>query len=309
MQLGTTYDESAVLPDQDADLLQTLAFHGISSLEFAFLPLTMINKRIKALLKNTSELGFSFAFHAPDFLDPAAFDLNEVMSDGGNHALKSYAEWFAACASTTDNAQLIVHGAYASDKSFRFFDWALETIEQKRYNLTLLLENTWSKLPGQVRFGQWEADLIRFSEFFHGAPTGLCLDTAHWIRTQNDLNEMRNKNTATTIYNFDDPTFVSSARQYPFKTSKALIPRVKRVHIHEIDPSTGIDHQGIALAQDITAELLIHWFSAEHKTLSPCSVLSLEVLKSSLYNSGRLEETTWEETVLQSVKWLKTLNL
>jgi hypothetical protein len=302
MRIGTTYDESVIQQEEDSEILEKLSLAGLTSLELVLHPSLMSDTRALALLRRGSELNFSFAYHVPDFIDPLSFDLNLVVLDKGSKSLNTFSEWICKCAASSEQGQLIIHGASDKNRTLRFFDWALEMVEQKNLDLTLLLENTWSSEQENRRFGQTFLDLSLFSKTFDGAPAGLCLDTAHWFRAAG-IYSNRRQSTKPEI------SLLSDEASYPDSDPKNLlpdimIPWIKRIHVHEADPDSGIDHLGINRTKALTAQLLKPWITLDHEAEKQNTVLSLEVLQSSLVRSGRLSTMSWIDTVMESAAWL-----
>ena len=245
-------------------------------------------------------LGFSFAFHTPDFAEPEAFDLNHIMAKSGS--LKAFEAWIDQCGALGDSVQLIFHGATSEYDTFRFIDWALNKIEKSRGTQILLLENTFTQASGVWRFGQSPEALYKVLEIFKGSSQlGLCMDTAHWLRSQNHGQ-----------FPYSGEAFCKSS-PYPFADQtqtlcipEDLYPFIKRLHVHSVSPKTGQDHQGMTSRDEATAKLLSPWLKISESTEAYASeecVVSVEVLASAL------EDKPWIEAVLESSAWLKTLNL
>lgn len=296
--LGATYDESAVSPGRDRDMLEILSEAGFRSLELALHDNALNPERATALESVGRALGFSFAFHTPDFADPEAFDLNHIMAKSGS--LKAFESWIDQCGALGDSVQLIFHGAASEYDTFRFIDWALNKIEKSRGTQILLLENTFAQASGVWRFGQSPETLLKALEAFSGCGQfGLCLDTAHWLRSQNH---------GQFPYSGE---LVCKSSPHPIgdQTKTLCIPEdlrpfIKRLHVHSVSPTTGKDHQGMTSRDEATAKLLSPWLKNSESTEADAPeacVVSVEVLASAL------EDQPWIEAVLESSAWMKTL--
>jgi len=299
-QLGATFDESVFPEERDQDILERLSEAGFLSLELALHPRALSLGRADALRKNGNPHGFSFAFHAPDFADPSAFDLNTIMAPEGSR--KAFKAWMDQCGDFGDEVQLVFHGASTESDTFRFVDFALEWIEKSRGSQILLLENTFSKSPTEVRFGQTGNALLKVIQTFTGSSLGLCLDTAHWLRTVN------HGEFPLTLDSFGDPSAVAPDQDAAsIEIPEPLLRNIRRVHVHSVDPHTGRDHQGLTGRDEVTALLLAPWVM-RHMGLAEQthkdSVLSVEVLASSLLEA---HESLWVDAVLSSGAWLKGL--
>lgn len=295
--LGATYDESAVLKAQDQPTLERLSGAGFRSLELALHPRALDLGRAGDLVTAGNNSSFSFAFHAPDFVEPSAFDLKHIMAPEGSRS--AFRTWMDQCGDLGDEVQLIFHGAPAETDTFRFVDFALEWIEKTRGSQILLLENTYAKDPDKSRYGQTGDELLAMVQAFSGARLGLCLDTAHWLRATHhgafpkalDImgdSSARARNTEARTSGIPEPLFSS----------------IRRIHVHGVDPLTECDHQGVTSADQATAYLLSPWISRDEDSFIQVQkncVLSLEILASSLH------ETPWLDTVLESGKWLRGL--
>lgn len=295
--LGATYDESAVPKGQDPEILEHLSGAGFRSLELALHPRALDFERAGTLKTLCSHLGYSFAFHAPDFAEPAAFDLNYIMAPEGSRS--AFKAWMDQCGDFGDNVQLIFHGADTEADTFRFVDFALEWIEKSRGSQVLLLENTYTKSPADARFGQTAEALLKVIRSFSGSKLGLCLDTAHWLRTLN-----HGVFPMAFEKNCDIALCAPSQEVEGFEIPEVLLGEIRRVHVHGVEPLSGRDHQGLTLRDEATALLLKPWTSIKavgaDQICRDC-VLSVEVLASSLLEP---HETAWLDTVLTSGAWL-----
>jgi hypothetical protein len=293
LTLGATFDESAVDPGQDAQILERLYARGLRDLELAIHNTLLNTDRADRLTAIGRALGFSFAFHAPDFADPENFDLAYLMSSSSSK--KAFGEWMDRCSDYGPGIRLIVHGGLSANETLRFFDWALERVERTRGGQILLLENTFSATPSKCRFGQNVDDLMLLMTTFDGSHAGLCLDTAHWIRSvhQGQFPNVAENNCETSLHVSPIP--------------EMLIPWIERVHVHEVDALTGIDHQGISESGGLTSGLLAPWLGTQ-QGINPTCVISLEILNSSLVMSGRLQNADWISTLELSLDWLSLLS-
>lgn len=295
MMLGATYDESAVPPGRDWAALEILSEAGFQSLELALHARALDSERAKALEVAGRTLGFSFAFHAPDFAEPGAFDLKYVMAEGGS--LRAFGHWIDECGAFGNSVQLIFHGGPLESDTLRFVDWALNRIVKSRGSQILLLENTFTPEPDSVRFGQSREALLKVLETFAGCrQLGLCLDTAHWLRSQNcgqfpysgeDLCE-------SSPYHDEENT-------HAIGIPIALLPFIKRIHLHSVSSRTGRDHQGMTAQDEATATLLSPWLKGSEPSAAQAPencVISVEVLASAL------EGKPWIDAVLESGAWL-----
>ncbi|SCZ77683.1 TIM barrel protein [Acidaminobacter hydrogenoformans] len=295
MILGATYDESAVSPERDRAALEILSEAGFRSLELALHARALGSERAWALETAGRTLGFSFAFHAPDFAEPGAFDLKYVMAEGGS--LRAFGHWIDECGAFGNGVQLIFHGGVLESDTLRFVDWALNRIEKSRGNQILLLENTFSPEPDCVRFGQSHEALLKVLETFAGCrQLGLCLDTAHWLRSQN---------CGQFPYSGEDICVSSpchgEGNTHAIRIPNALLPFINRIHLHSVSTKTGRDHQGMTAMDKATESLLSPWLKGSEPSAThdpkDC-VFSIEVLASAL------DEKSWIETVLESGAWL-----
>lgn len=296
--LGATYDESAAPKDKDYEMLEHLSEAGFRSLELALHPRALDLGRAGALKNYNCQPGFSFAFHAPDFADPGAFDLNHIMAPEGSRS--AFQAWMDQCGDFGEAVQLIFHGAATEADTFRFVDFALEWIEQSRGSQVLLLENTFSRTPADARFGETSSALIKVLRAFSGSRLGLCLDTAHWLRTLNHgvFPISPGKNC--------EPSLSTPDRESEgFEIPELLVGDIRRVHVHSVEPLSGRDHQGVTERDEATAFLLKPWTATRADQVRQDCVLSVEVLAASLPQ----REAAWLDAVLSSGAWLKRLSI
>jgi len=294
--LGATYDESAAPKDTDYETLERLSGAGFRSLELALHPRALDLERADALKNYNLQPGFSFAFHAPDFADPGAFDLNHIMAPEGSRS--AFKAWMDQCSDFGEAVQLIFHGAATESDTFRFVDLALEWIETSRGNQVLLLENTFSHTPANTRFGKTSSELANVLRAFSGSRLGLCLDTAHWLRTLNHgvFPIATEKNCKPSP---SDPNRVFDGFEIP----ELLLGEIRRVHVHSVEPLSGRDHQGMTGQDEATAFMLKPWTGTREDQVHQDCVLSIEVLAASLPQ----REGSWLDAVLSSGAWLKEL--
>lgn len=296
--LGATFDENAVPKGQDQEILERLSGEGFRSLELALHPQALELERAVAIKTISRHLGFSFAFHVPDFAEPVAFDLNYIMAPEGSRS--AFKAWMDQCGDFGEEVQLIFHGAATEADTLRFVDFALEWIEKSRGSQVLLLENTFAKSTEASRFGHTADALLKVIRSFSGSRLGLCLDTAHWLRTFN-----HGVFPMTLEKECDSSLSASNFESEGFKIPDLLLREVRRVHVHSVEPLSGRDHQGLTLRDEATALLLKPWTSSKASWADPVRgdcILSVEVLASSLFES---HETAWLDAVLTSGAWLK----
>lgn len=303
---GTTYDESAVPAGQEAVVLEALSNAGFCSLELALHERALSFERARTLCRLALEEGFDLAFHAPDFCDPSGFDLNAVMSETGSKV--AFSRWLDQCGSLGGSPQVIFHGASERDATLRFIDWALEHTEKNRSRQWLLLENTYNSAGAGRRYGQLAHELLEAVQTFEGGRLGLCLDTAHWLRTAHDgIFPVKSINEPDLCEAFSAPGQFEPGREASTRSTAqldGLLKSVHRLHLHSVEPASGLDHQPLTRNDLPTRRLLEALLTATHqqKISGPCC--SLEILKFSLEKAKPEKPQPWLDAVLSSGLWL-----
>lgn len=285
MQTGITYFEKIVSPSDGETHLEHLAEKGIKQIEFSPHPTLISSQDLQRLVKKTSALGMTSAFHNPDFVDPYNYSPN-FFKDNHQMRLNLLKLLNSLCElnPSTEKAKYVLHGASCSlnempdrdiltDLNDRTFDFLSNEILRQNLPIQLFLENTC--YIDEYAVTQSAEDLRSFFQKHQGAPVDLCFDLPHWYRQYKGRSEAPKK--------CFEPDF------------KIILDRTQYAHLHGVSKNLEKSHLPIEIENSFYFDFVKEFHANKNEIIFNLEIFDLQ---------GIVNFSTFESVVFSNVQLL-----